>query len=72
VNAFNETTDDPIQLTPHIFRHTFCTNLMRSGVDIKTIQYLMGHTTIDMTINTYTHTTYEDVERAFNKYCSGM
>lgn len=40
---------------PYFFRHTFCTDLATKGVDIRTAQYLMGHSDIQMTANIYTH-----------------
>lgn len=43
------------EVTPHILRHTYITNLFMAGVDLKTVQYLAGHTTIEMSLNTYTH-----------------
>ena len=43
------------EVTPHILRHTYITNLFLAGVDLKTVQYLAGHSTIEMTLNTYTH-----------------
>lgn len=47
----------PLQddFTPYCLRHTFCTDLQRNGVDIRMAQYLMGHSTIQMTANIYTH-----------------
>ena len=41
------------KLTPHIFRHTFCTNLLRNGVDIAFIKQLAGHESIDTTERYY-------------------
>lgn len=43
---------------PHIFRHTFCTNYANSGMDIKDLQYLMGHSDAGVTLNVYTHASY--------------
>lgn len=40
---------------PYDLRHTYCTDLQKKGVDIRTAQYLMGHTDIRMTANIYTH-----------------
>ena len=48
-------------ITPHYLRHTYCTNLRRQGVDLKTAQYLMGHADISTTANIYSHVTEEDV-----------
>ena len=42
-------------ITPHIFRHTYATTLYNAGVDVKTAQYLLGHATIQMTLDIYTH-----------------
>lgn len=46
-------------ITPHVMRHTFCTNMVNAGMDVKVLQYLMGHSEIDVTLNIYTHMTYE-------------
>ena len=46
-------------VTPHQLRHTYITRLFESGLDIKEIQYLAGHTTIDMTLRVYTHYQHE-------------
>ncbi len=42
-------------LTPHILRHTYCTRLFEAGLDLKEIQYLMGHSKPDITMEIYTH-----------------
>ena len=44
-----------IIFTPHIFRHTYATNLYNAGIDIKTAQYLLGHASIQLTMDIYTH-----------------
>ena len=54
-------------LTPHIFRHTFCTNSINSGMNIKTVQYIMGHSSINMTLSVYTHATQTSVFEDFYK-----
>lgn len=40
---------------PYNLRHTYCTDLQKAGVDIRTAQYLMGHSDISLTANIYTH-----------------
>ena len=47
------TLDFPV--TAHQLRHTYITRLFESGLDIKEIQYLAGHSTVDMTLRVYTH-----------------
>ena len=51
--------DRPLpHITPHVFRHTFCTNYANDGTDIKNLQYLMGHSDAGVTLNVYTHASY--------------
>ena len=50
------------KITPHVCRHTFCSNMAKSGMNPKTLQYLMGHSDIGVTLNTYTHVGFADVQ----------
>lgn len=45
-------------ITPHVFRHTFCTDCAQAGIDLKSLQYLMGHSDAGVTLNVYTHANY--------------
>ena len=47
-------------ITPHVCRHTYCSNQAKAGMNPKTLQYLMGHSDIGVTLNTYTHFGLED------------
>ena len=47
-------------ITPHVCRHTYCSNMARDGMNPKTLQYLMGHSEIGVTLNVYTHLGLED------------
>ena len=49
------------KVTPHVYRHTFCSNMAKSGMNPKTLQYIMGHADISTTANIYSHVTEEDV-----------
>lgn len=55
------------KISPHICRHTYCTNMAKALVNPKTLQYLMGHSDIGVTLNTYTHFEFADVESAVRK-----
>lgn len=49
-------------VSPHVCRHTYCSSMARSGMNPKTLQYLMGHSDIGVTMNTYTHLGLEDAK----------
>lgn len=50
------------KITPHICRHTYCSKMAKSGIGVKTLQYLMGHADIQTTLNIYTHLKLEDAK----------
>lgn len=63
------------QVTPHQLRHTYITNLLLAGVDVKTVQYLAGHEHARITLDIYAHLTYnkptdlkDKVNQAFSGY----
>ena len=41
--------------TPYLFRHTFCTDLKKKGVDVRIASELMGHASIRTTADIYDH-----------------
>ena len=55
------------KVTPHVCRHTYCSNMAKSGMNPKTLQYLMGHSDIGVTMNTYTHVNFEDAKKEVAK-----
>lgn len=72
VNSYNQTEiikakkeRRKVELLPrfsaHILRHTACTRMAEKGVDIKVIQYIMGHSSIEITMEVYNH--IEDMGR---------
>ncbi len=61
--------------TSHVLRHTFATRLCERGVNIKVIQYFMGHSEIDTTMDIYVHVTDElkaDEMKKFEEYMTCM
>ena len=54
-------------ITPHVLRHTFCTNMANAGMDLKSLQYLMGHSDAGVTMNVYTHASYDHAEKSMQK-----
>lgn len=58
-------------ITPHVACHTFCSNMAKSGMNPKTLQKIMGHSDIGVTLNTYTHVGFEDMQEEMQRVCSG-
>lgn len=59
-------------ITPHILRHTFCTNLVKAHVDEKSITSIVGHSTFATTLNIYTHYDYKTVSDDFRMKYSAV
>ena len=60
------------RVTPHVLRHTFCTNMQRAGIDVKSLQYLMGHSNVSVTLDVYTHVDFHAVQEAFGRAVSNL
>lgn len=51
------------RLTMHALRHTFATRCIEAGMRPKTLQVLLGHSSVDFTMNLYVHVTPEQKEK---------
>lgn len=51
------------KITPHVCRHTFCSNMAKSGMNPKVLQEIMGHSDISVTLDTYTHLNFDDIKQ---------
>ena len=60
----------PIFTTPHTIRHSYATDLLNQGVDIRTIQEFLGHRSI-LTTQIYTHVTNKRLRDIHRQYHSG-
>lgn len=58
------------KITPHVCRHTFCSNMAKSGMNLKTLQKIMGHSDIGVTLNTYTHLDFDDIQKEMKEVCN--
>lgn len=68
VGRYNEIYKVQIpNITPHVCRHTYCSNQAKAGMNPKTLQYLMGHSDIAVTLNVYTHVGLEDAANELRK-----
>ena len=54
INKYSSLAGIDLHITPHMFRHTFATSLLEADVDIRYIQEMLGHSSINVT-EIYTH-----------------
>lgn len=55
VNEFRDPLEQIADFSSHCFRHTFATRCFEGGVSMKTVQKMLGHASISMTMDLYTH-----------------
>lgn len=65
--------DAPLpNITPHSFRHMFCSNMVNANMNVKTLQYIMGHSNISITLDVYSHPDYKIVAQEMLKITSSI
>ncbi len=57
---------DPVEITPHVMRHTGITRLVQGGVDLETVRRISGHKTQSMVLK-YTHISDAHIDEAIAK-----
>ena len=68
IKKYNKYHKDKLpNITPHVCRHTFCTKMAKAGMNPAKLKYIMGHSSMDITFDTYTHLQVDDVREEMLK-----
>lgn len=71
INLMKDPLEQMEKFSGHCFRHTFATRCFEAGIQPKTVQAYLGHATLQMTMDLYTHVTEDfkqsEIEKLENK-----
>ncbi len=54
----------------HALRHTFATRCVELGFDVKSLSEILGHASVNITLNRYVHPSMELKQRNMNMFCN--
>ncbi len=70
VEGYAKKAGIPMRIGPHVLRHSFATDLLRSGADLRSVQEMLGHANV-ATTQIYTHVTNPQLKQTHERFHSG-
>lgn len=67
VKKYSRMSGLSVDVTPHVLRHSFATDLLRAGADLRSVQELLGHSDVSTT-QIYTHVTNKQLKEVHEKF----
>ena len=70
IKKYAQELDLTVKITPHTLRHSFATDLLSNGADLRSVQELLGHASV-ATTQIYTHVTNKQLKEVHKKFHGG-
>ena len=67
IKKYGEKMKLPVDVTPHVLRHSFATDLLMAGADLRSVQEMLGHKNVSTT-QIYTHVTHKHFKEVHESF----